>query len=111
MSKRASDASERANGGANGPVLYVLISYHLNPLCHEPANKVNNPRLGKREQVIKRSIAEHANERSDQAAWCVLFNEQIEWRRAVIGEREGGDSTRFALSNSFFLSLSLGGMK
>ena len=28
-----SGASERANGGANGPVLYALISYHLNPLC------------------------------------------------------------------------------
>ena len=24
--------SERANGGANGPVLYASISYHLNPL-------------------------------------------------------------------------------
>jgi len=28
-----SGASERVNGGANGPVLYASISYHLNPLC------------------------------------------------------------------------------
>ena len=28
-----SGASERVNGGANGPVLYASISYHLKPLC------------------------------------------------------------------------------
>ena len=33
--ERASEASsaEQANGGANGPVLYASISYHLKPLC------------------------------------------------------------------------------
>ena len=33
-SEQVSGASERANGGANGPVLYGSISYHLNPLCN-----------------------------------------------------------------------------
>ena len=33
-----SGASERANGGANGPVLYASIPYHLNPLC---AGRIN----------------------------------------------------------------------
>ena len=32
-SKCVSGASERANGGANGPVLYASISYNFSPLC------------------------------------------------------------------------------
>ena len=32
-SEWVSSASERANGGANGSVLYASISYHLKPLC------------------------------------------------------------------------------
>jgi len=37
MSSGVSDrASERVNGGVNGPVLYASISYSLNPLCIFP---------------------------------------------------------------------------
>ena len=39
-----SGASKRVNGGANDPVLYASISYHLNPLCTALSSMVKTMR-------------------------------------------------------------------
>ena len=44
-SERVSGASERVKGGANGPVLYASISYHLKPLCDAPMQEVKSSLL------------------------------------------------------------------
>ena len=75
-----SGVSERANGGANGPVLYASISYYFNPKWVAPLYAIVSPNLA---PIMRTTTAVIFS----IFLWFVAINEPIEKKNSETEQR------------------------